>query len=487
MQHKVSLLALLLWVGCASQPHGSEITPVQVPVAFDDCLLGEQPVFDPSARALDCLPQPDFEGTLAGGTLQGRWLPAEASEGLRLEVQIDGLVLGQLGPFAPQGWSGQLDLELSAEFNTELQITTAELDWFLTDLELASGNVELGEGFSLFLLTPTHLGRLEGALLLDASSVRMNRFDSTGGDVTIHADTVGTIGLREQDGEVETDFSFRVDFDPEWLHANELEAVLRFLTECNNNSCEVRLRGTFPSLPVQSDDEAIVSDADLSDCARAETHYDDCAWAFCSEHAFSPNCLPTIDDQGNLAVMPLEEPPFCEEQPEGWALDTLATPCDALAQSWATDTPCSDADEHIRDCVLTECTPETSSQLCGELAAAAQDVQYGCPTDVISQAERIPQINCAAVVADDTEAVEWVTRPRIGFLGVASSSSSDLFINGQPTGDSTPVRSLELRAGVYDVSVRFHHSDIMSEERRVLVIDGTTSNTFFRSDPVDSP
>ena len=90
--------------------------------------------------------------------------------------------------------------------------------------------------------------------------------------------------------------------------------------------------------------------------------------------------------------------------------------------------------------------------------------------------------------SDMTSPCEYVERvgiERIGLLGVASSPTGRVYVDGIDMGQNTPARGIPLEAGRHEVNVFFNDEGVFDEVERVLIRGGVSTNVIFLYRAVD--
>lgn len=68
----------------------------------------------------------------------------------------------------------------------------------------------------------------------------------------------------------------------------------------------------------------------------------------------------------------------------------------------------------------------------------------------------------------------------IGYLGVSSTPTGTIWIDGDNIGQTTPARRIELEPGRHEVRIFYDSEDEFSETKNVLIRAGVNTNVFFR-------
>ena len=68
----------------------------------------------------------------------------------------------------------------------------------------------------------------------------------------------------------------------------------------------------------------------------------------------------------------------------------------------------------------------------------------------------------------------------VGFLGVSSTPTGTIHIDGESIGQVTPARRVEIEAGRHEVRIFYDDEDRFSETKNVLIRSGVNTNVFFR-------
>ena len=87
-------------------------------------------------------------------------------------------------------------------------------------------------------------------------------------------------------------------------------------------------------------------------------------------------------------------------------------------------------------------------------------------------------INKKKVVKTKSEAA--IPSQKTGILSVNSSPWGEVYINGKPIGQTTPLRNYELKAGKYNVKVFFQGSNRFSESKIITIKPGKETKALFK-------